>query len=53
MGVNAPNHGSLRHEDLKVGHEVLRDGEKVRPTYNGTILKLATAVSPKSTDLQR
>jgi hypothetical protein len=51
MGVNNPNHATLRHEDLRVGEDVIADGEKTRPNYRGTILDLGTVMAPNSSKL--
>jgi hypothetical protein len=51
MGVNNPRHATLRHEDLRVGEDVIADGEKVRPNYLGTILDLGTVIAPNSSKL--
>jgi len=42
MGVNNPEHATLRHENLRVGEVVVVDGEKIRPRYHGTTLNLTT-----------
>jgi hypothetical protein len=54
MGVNNPHHGSLRHEDLRIGADVTPDGEKPRPNYLGSVLDLeAVAELPASSETNR
>jgi hypothetical protein len=54
MGVNNPHHGSLRHEDLRIGADVTLDGEKPRPNYLGNVLDLgAVVVLPTSSETNR
>lgn len=42
MGVNrGPNHGGLvDFKNLRLGHDVLLDGEKPRPRYLGSVVEL-------------
>jgi hypothetical protein len=42
MGVgNQPKHGTLEHLKLRIGNEVLANGEKTRPNYLGTTVDLS------------
>ena len=50
MGVNNPEHATLRHEDLRVGENVIPDGEKIRPKYHGTTLDLTTVAPTSSSE---